>query len=221
MKEQFAGDQKVGRNIFSAFEKYVITKYVSAIPSWLETYHLTLSTLLWSAGAILFGYLAQENFNWLLGTSVMIILQYITDLFDGAVGRYRKTGLVKWGYYMDHFLDYVFLCSLLIGYAFIIPNQFFNMYFFILAILGSFMVNSYLAFATVNRFRISYFGVGPTEVRFLFLVVNLLLVIFGKTYLAWALPVILSLAAIGLVVVVYRTQKEIWEMDMIEKAKVK
>ncbi|MFA5995552.1 MAG: CDP-alcohol phosphatidyltransferase family protein [Patescibacteria group bacterium] len=217
MPEQFAGDKKVGKNFFARRETALVTAGLPYIPRWLETYHLTLMTIIWSAGVIGFGYLAQNNFLWLLGTSSMIILQYLTDLFDGAIGRQRQTGLIKWGYYMDHFLDYIFLCSLLIGYAFVIPNTFFNMYFFILALLGSFLVNSYLAFATTNRFRIAYLGIGPTEIRGIFLGVNLLLIIFKKTYLAQSLPVILLLALIGLIIVVYRTQKEIWQMDMHDK----
>lgn len=217
MPEQFAGDKKVGTNVFAGIEAKLVQRGLKYIPTWLETYHLTLMTIVWSAGAIGFGYLARWDFNWLWGTSVMIMLQYLTDLFDGAVGRHRQTGLIKWGYYMDHFLDYIFLCALLIGYAFVIPDTFFNMYFFILAILGAFMVNSYLAFAATNRFRISYLGIGPTEIRFLFIGLNILLIIFGKTYLAWTLPIILALSTVGLIVVVYHTQKDIWAIDMENK----
>ncbi|HLD22108.1 MAG TPA: CDP-alcohol phosphatidyltransferase family protein [Patescibacteria group bacterium] len=219
MNASFAGDKKVGKNILSRAETVLINRYIDRVPLWLETYHLTLMTIGWSAGVIIFGYLTRYNWHWLWATSLMIILQYITDLFDGAVGRKRNTGLIKWGYYMDHFLDYIFLCSLLIGYAFIIPASFFNMYFFILAILGSFMVNSYLAFAATNQFRISYLGIGPTEIRLLFLVIDLTLIIFGKTYIAWSLPTILIITVIGLCITVYRTQKEIWEIDMKKKKK--
>lgn len=220
MSKLFSGHKKVGRNILYNVEQRLIQRYSRLIPLWLETYHLTLMTILWSVGTIGFGYLARSSWHWLWGTAMMIILQYLTDLFDGAIGRQRNTGLVKWGYYMDHFLDYIFLCSLLIGYAFIIPNKFFNMYFFILAILGAFMVNSYLAFAASNRFRIAFFGIGPTEVRLIFLVVNVLLIIFGRTYLAWTLPGILIISTLGLIVTVYRTQQELWSLDMREKSKL-
>jgi hypothetical protein len=50
-------------------------------------------------------------------------MQYVTDHYDGKIGKYRNTGLVRWGYYMDHLLDYVFLCSIIIGYAFILPEK--------------------------------------------------------------------------------------------------
>ncbi len=107
--ELFAGDKKVGYSLFGKLEQRLVKAYVGRIPSFIETYHLTLTTLLWSMAIVGFSYLAQFNIHWMWLTSVMIIFQYLTDLFDGAVGRLRNTGLIRWGYYMDHFLDYIFL----------------------------------------------------------------------------------------------------------------
>lgn len=188
------------------------------IPKCIETYHLTLLTIPFSALVVLFGFLAKDDMRWLWGVSLLIVLQYLSDLFDGALGRYRNTGLVKWGYYMDHFLDYTFLCAILIGYSFIVPPHFKFLQFFILAVCGGFMVNAYLDFAATNEFRISHLGIGPTEVRLIFIVVNTLLIFFGKTYLADALPYALILATLGLWYVVYKTQKRLWEIDMVQKA---
>ncbi len=214
MAKKFAGDEKVGFSLFSPLEKKIVDHFVSCIPSWLETNHLTLLTILWSVLVLVFSYLAINNIAWLWLVSLMIVLQYVTDLFDGAVGRYRKTGLIKWGYYMDHFLDYIFLCALLIGYAFILPSTYMYELFFLLAIFGGFMVNSFLAFAASNEFRISHLGIGPTEVRLLFIFVNTLFIIFGQTYLGWTMPLILLLSFFCLCFVVYRTQKELWAVDM-------
>lgn len=215
----FQGDKKVGGSVLSSIEKRIVDRYVSKIPKGLETYHLTLMTIAWSAGVLASSYLAGYNFNWLWLTSVFIALQYITDLFDGAVGRYRDTGLIKWGYYMDHFLDYIFLCSILIGYTFFLPIEYDRILFFILAILGAYLVNSFLAFAATNEFRIAYLGIGPTEIRILFIIINILFVAFGKTYIYITLPVSLGLSVFGLGVVVYRTQKYIWNLDMKHKPK--
>src|SRR3989338_10030504 len=144
------------------------------------------------------------------GTSLMIVSQYLTDLMDGAVGRHRGTGLVKWGDYMDHFLDFVFLCAILIGYSFIVPDDFRMMLFFVLAICSGYMVNSYLAFAATDQFQITYLHIGPSEIRLLFVLINTLLIVFGKIYMAQALPFALGLSFVGLVVVVVKTQRHIW-----------
>lgn len=215
--EDFQGDKKVGTWLSAKWEKKLVEKLTPKIPKSIETYHLTMSTIVWSLCIIIFGYLAKHvNIHFLWGTSIMIFCQYITDLFDGAVGRLRNTGLVRWGYYMDHLLDYVFLCSILIGYSFLFNDKF-NTLFFILAIFGAYMVNSYLSFASTNEFKISYLRIGPTEIRILFIIINTLLIIFHKTYLIGLLPGVMIFSLLGLCRVVYDTQKEIWDLDMKNK----
>ena len=90
--------------------------------------------------------------------SIAVVLQYLTDLFDGAVGRARSTGLVKWGFYMDHFLDFIFQCALIFDYALISPPEL-NLewwFFAILTITSGYMVNSFLSFAATNEFEIYF-----------------------------------------------------------------
>jgi len=215
--DEFAGDKKVGHSLLEPLEKKICDYWVPKIPRWLETYHLTLLTIPWCFVIIAACYLSKNNNHWLWLASAAIIMQYITDLFDGAVGRYRNTGLIKWGYYMDHFLDYIFLFSILIGYALIMPNQYDRTIFFVMAILGAFMVNSYLSFSVTNKFKISYLRIGPTEIRLIFILINTLIIFFGKTYMSRVLPFVLASSFIGLCWVVYKTQKYIWGLDMKDK----
>ncbi|MBD3238441.1 MAG: hypothetical protein GF332_02270 [Candidatus Moranbacteria bacterium] len=212
-KGKFTGDKKVGGSFLYDLEIKTVNKTLPYIPRWIETYHLTYSTIIWSLLIILSGYLSNKyGMNWLWLSSIMIVLQYLTDLYDGKLGRYRNTGLVKWGYYMDHFLDYFFLCAILISYSFVIPEDKEIILFFILAILGGFMVNTYLAFAVSNEFRISYWKIGPTEIRILFILINTWFIVFKKSYLYFTLPTFLILITLGLIIVVYRTQKRIWSI---------
>ena len=71
------------------------------------------------------------------------------------------------------------LFSIFIGYLYVISPVTTNTYFFILALVIEFMVNSFLSFATSNTFRISYFGIGPTEMCLVFIVVNTVIMLFG------------------------------------------
>ena len=220
-KEKFGGASKLGGSILHPLEKKIVPIVVPHIPKSIETYHLTLTTILWSAMILVFSWLARTNIHWLWGVSVMILFQYITDLLDGAVGRYRDTGLVKWGFYMDHFLDYIFLASLIIGYAFIFPEGYNYSLMFVFMLFAGFMVHSYLGFAASNQFKISYLGIGPTEVRLIFIIINTLLIFLGRTYMAVTLPYILGFAFLGLCVVSFRTQMYLWKIDMDEKKRRK
>ncbi|MCL1856860.1 MAG: hypothetical protein FWF84_04355, partial [Kiritimatiellaeota bacterium] len=187
------------------------------VPRWLETNHLTLMTVPWCALILLFSYVARFNVAWLWGVSAMIAAQYVTDLLDGAIGRQRGTGLVKWGFYMDHFLDFFFLCSLLIGYAILLPQVHRTALFFVMALFAGFMVNSFLAFGATNRFQIAYMGMGPTEIRLVFILINTVIVFCGTRPLVAALPYTLAGASFGLFFTVYRTQQELWRIDMAAK----
>ncbi len=215
----FSGDQKVGGSILHRIERRAIDWTVPRIPRWIHSHQLTLATIPISLCIVLFSYLATFDIAWLWGVSIMITFQYITDSLDGSLGKYRQAGLRRWGYYMDHFLDYIFLCAILAGYSLMLPDHFKYLQFFILIVFGAFMVNAFLAFAATNEFRISFLGFGPTEARIVFVVINTLIIFFGKTYLGAWLPFILIFAALGLCVVVYRTQKHIWEIDMEQKRK--
>ncbi|MFA4831691.1 MAG: CDP-alcohol phosphatidyltransferase family protein [Patescibacteria group bacterium] len=220
MEQSFAGDKKKGQSILGPIEKRFINYWTPKIPLWITSPFLTLATIPISIFIIAFSFLAQGNIHWLWGVSFMIFLQWLTDSFDGAIGRHRNSGLARWGYYMDHFLDYIFLCSILIGYAILLPDNFKYLLFFILALFGAFMVNAYLRFAATNEFQIAYLGIGPTEVRIIFIIVNTLLIFFGKTYVAWALPYVLVFSLLGLCVAVYHNSRYIWEMDMKENERL-
>lgn len=217
MSETFAGDKKVDQSILHKPERKIIDFLVPLVPNWISTKALTYYTIPISLLIVVFSFAAQFDIRWLWGVSIMIFLQWLTDSLDGSVGRYRNSGLIKWGYYMDHFLDYIFLCSILIGYSLILPDSFKYLQFFILAIFGAFMVNSFLAFAATNKFKITFWGIGPTEIRIIFILINTFLILFGKTYMAFALPYVLGFSLLGLVVNVYKTQKYIYKLDMINK----
>lgn len=211
---EFQGDKKVGQSVLGKWEKKIIAWLTPKVPQWISSEALTYATLPICGFIILFSFLAQANDHFLWGVSFMIFMQWLTDSLDGAVGRYRNSGLIRWGYYMDHFLDYIFLCSILIGYSLILPDNFKYLLFFILAIMGAFMVHAYLRFGALGEMKIHFLGIGPTEIRILFIIVNTLLIIFGKTYLAFAMPYALVFCVVGLCVVVARTGKHIYGIDM-------
>ncbi len=217
-KEQFQGDKKLPlKTPLAKAEKRFIDYCVPRFPPWIEGYHLTLTTVLWSAGLILSGYLAKQDLSWLWLASGMLFMQWFTDSFDGALGRYRDTGIPKWGFYMDHFLDFIFMCSILIGYAVLFEGLYRIIFLVLIPIFGAFMVNSYLSFAATTEFKITFLGMGPTELRLLIIILNTMIIIFGTGFVEKTLPFILLLTMIALIIVVFRTQKYIWQIDMEDK----
>ena len=212
--QQFAGASKSNTSFLTPFERRLAPRVLPRIPSWLETYHLTMLTLVWSSLILLFSYWAARDLRWLWGVSAMIAMQYVTDHYDGKVGKYRGTGLVRWGYYMDHLLDYFFLCSVIIGYAFILPERSRLQVLILLAICSGYEVSTFLAFSTTDRFKISYLKLGPTEFRLALIIINALLVQYGTRKMIGGLKYVNIGGAIGLALMIYRAHKIIWTLDM-------
>ena len=219
MSEQnFNGDKKLPMNtLLAKCERKLIDSNISRFPPWIQGYHLTLMTIPWSIGLLVSGYLAKDGHGWLWLSSLMIFLQWFTDSFDGALGRFRDTGIPKWGFYMDHFLDFVFMSAMFISYSFLLeePNR--TLVFFMLPVFGCFMVNSFLAFGATGEFKITYLRTGPTEIRIWFILLNCSIIKFGAVFLEKSLIYIFILFTVGLCAVVYRTQKYVWTIDMTDK----
>ena len=215
--QQFAGATKTNTSFLTPLERRLAVRVLPRIPSWLETYHLTMLTLVWSGLILLFSYLAKNDLRWLWGVSAMIAMQWVTDHYDGKIGKYRGTGLVRWGYYMDHLLDYVFLCSVIVGYSFILPERSRFQILIMLAIFAAYEFSTFLAFAATDKLKISYLKFGPTEFRLALIVINGLLVQFGTRQMVNGLKYVNIGAAVGLAFMVYRTHKVIWALDMRQK----
>jgi phosphatidylglycerophosphate synthase len=212
--QEFAGADKTNNSFLSPLERRLAPLVIPRIPSWLETQHLTMLTLVWSLLILVFSALAARNLRWLWLVSLMIFLQWVTDHYDGKVGKYRNTGLVRWGYYMDHLLDYFFLCSILLGYAFILPERSRFQLLLMLALFAAFDFSTFLAFSATDKLKISYLKFGPTEFRLALIVVNALLIKFGTKHMIGGLKWVNAGAVVGLCVLIYTTQKRIWQLDM-------
>ncbi len=204
------------KTLLSAPEKRFIQWLTPKFPAWVETWQLTMLTVPWSIGMIVFGYLAGKtgNRHWLWASSAMIFLQWFTDCFDGAIGRHKNTGLVKWGFFMDHFLDFVFMCSVFIGWAYLFDGVHNKLMWFMSLGMGCLMVNAFLSFGATNEFKIAYLATGPTEMRLYFILLNAAITFFGTTWLQKSLPYIFIAFWLGIAIVIYRTQKRIWKLDM-------
>jgi len=218
-RQPFAGAGKTNSGFLVPLERRLTAFVLPRIPRWLETYHLTLLTPVWSVLIVVFGYLAASDLRWLWLTNLMIVLHYFTDHFDGKLGKYRDTGLRKWGFYMDHLFDYGFLCSILIGYSFLIPpNSVFSM-MLVLCVFSAFMFHTFLMLAATDEFRVSFSRFGPTELRIALIVINGFIIKFGTRGLRGALPWVACGGVIALTVLAYIAQRKLWQVDMKAKAK--
>lgn len=211
----FTGDQKELDHYLLKYERWQLNYLLPRVPVWLETTHLTLMTLVWSAGVVFFGYMAaHHSMHWLWAFSFCILAQHITDMLDGAVGRARNSGLVKWGFYMDHFLDYIFMSAIIIGYSFLLPGRYEPLVLTCLALTGGFMVHSFLDFGITGKFKISVNRFGVSEMRYVLIVFNAVLAVAGSRLLVTIFPYLTAGFALALAALIYQAQKNYGQIDM-------
>lgn len=213
----FNGGNAKYASYLGRLEAYITAYAVPKIPKSIETQHLTLLTVPLAFLALLCSYAAQHSVVWLLGVSACIVMQYFTDLFDGAVGRYRKTGLVTWGFFMDHMLDYMFVAVLVLGWLFFVPLSHVWYVLVIFIAWAGIMIHSFLYFAATATFQISYAGWGPTEFRLFLISLYLATLLFGKAAFLTLLPIVSVGSLIFLLVLIFTSSRYLWSMDMQRK----
>ena len=215
MAQPFGGDKKKGQSILGPLERRFIDWAVPKLPRWLRSWQLTLVTIFWSAGVVLFGWLAADNRAYLWAMSAMVFGQWLTDSWDGTLGRTRGEGLVKWGYFMDHFLDTLFAGCVVIGYWFLAPDRegMTFLFFLLLLVTMAMMALSFLSFAATNEFQIAHHGIGPTEIRVGYIAINTIIYFAGNEIFWWGLPLILALNVVVLVRLAWQSSNQLWAID--------
>lgn len=219
VSNKFTRNSDGDKSFFSDYEKKIADKYAPKIPKILETNRLTYSSLIWTFFILVFGYLAKFDIRWLWLVSLMIVMHYLTDMFDGAVGRYRETGLIRWGYYMDHMLDFIYLNSVFISYAFIFSQDSQILLLAAMAIFSAFYVNSHLSFTATDEFKITYLKVGPTEIQLGFVIINTIMIFTGSELIERFLPLLIVVSLVSLFAFIGKIQGHIWKIDARNKLK--
>jgi phosphatidylglycerophosphate synthase len=207
------GQGKHSPSLLSALDRRLIAQVVPVVPRSIRSHHLTLLTLLWSVLILACDALAVKNRAWLFAVSLFVAIQYVTDAIDGKLGVRRGDGLLRWGFYMDHLLDYVFLCSVLLGYGLLVPPGLQWLMMAILVVAVGFMVSSFLACAVEGDLGISYLRLGPVEIRLLFIGINAWLGFGGRAPLATVLPVVLTVSLVALCCFVSGSQRRLRRLD--------
>lgn len=214
MSGEFGGDKKKGQSLLGPLERRFIDWGIPKVPSFVMSHHLTMITLLWSVGTIGAGWLAQDNRWWLHVMSIMVIGQWLTDSFDGSLGKYRKQGLVKWGFFMDHLLDLLFAGSMVIAYSFLVEAWWLQFLFLILLLVTcATMAVSFLSFAATNQFQIAYYGIGPTEIRIGYVALNTFVYFIGTEVFSWGVPVVVALNVLTFLTLTVQTSRNLWSVD--------
>ena len=172
--------ERWNEGFFRPLERPTLAWLAVRMPTWVTPNFLTFAGVV---GAIVtfLGYAvsgSQPALLWL--ATIGLAVNWFGDSLDGTLARLRKIERPRYGYYLDNAIDCFAAFLLAIGIA-ISGYARFDVCFLA---LSAYMMVSALTFlrATVTGvFQISYGGIGPTEVRIGFVVLNVLIMIFPPT----------------------------------------
>jgi archaetidylinositol phosphate synthase len=157
---------RVNTGVLAAAEKRTLIWIANRLPRRVNSDHLTLLALVAMAAAGL-AFWASRFWVPALGLVVVALaVNWFGDSLDGTVARVRKHERPRYGYYVDHVLDIVGITLLVGGMAlsgFMTPIV--GLLFLVAYLLVAAEV--FLATAVNGQFRMSFFNVGPTELRIL------------------------------------------------------
>ncbi len=163
---------RIQQSFLSNLEKRTLIWLAARTPAWINSDHLTLLGLFSMAGAGAAYWWSARNRAGLLLVILCLALNWLGDSLDGTLARFRDHSRPRYGFYVDHIVDAFSAFFLLGGLAL-------SGYMHPIVALGLLIaylllsVEIYLASYTLGDFKISYFKMGPTELRILLSIGNL------------------------------------------------
>jgi len=153
-------------SVLAAAEKRLLVRIAGRLPYFINSDHLTLLALLAMALAGAGYALARWNPLALWLVIGALALNWFGDSLDGTLARVRRAERPRYGFYVDHVLDLVGFTLLMAGLAcsgYMAPIVALSVLVAYLLVAGE----VFLATASHGVFRMSFAGVGPTELRIL------------------------------------------------------
>lgn len=213
-KSAYDGNHNKIESILSPINHEIVSQGVPYLPTWIETYHLTGVTFIWVLIVIIGGILSRFSPLAVWLCLLALIGHIITDAFDGALGRYRNTGLVRWGYYVDHFGDYLLSCALIISFRLIEPRLNEYLVMFLVVVITGFFIHSLLATVTLNKFTLTFFKLfSPLEGQLVYVFIYLTVLIWGSSTLMVIAPMMGLIASFALAYLVTITAGKLWKIE--------
>lgn len=211
---RFREAKRIQQSFLANAEKRALLWLAARTPSRLNSDHLTILGLLAMAGAGAAYWWSRWNRAGLLLAVACLALNWLGDSLDGTLARFRNCPRPRYGFYVDHVVDAFSALFLLGGLAvsgYMSP-------WLALGLLVAYLMLSievYLASYTLGDFQISYYKMGPTELRLLLSAGNLALLwkpmahLAGRSYRMFDVGAAIGISGMMLVLLISVTKNTV------------
>lgn len=216
----FGSAPRLQQAVTSGLEKRALVWMAERTPLWIHSDHLTglgfLAQLMAGASYAL----ARWDRYWLIAGIAFLALNWLGDSLDGTLARVRQQQRPRYGFYVDHITDSFGAVGLMAGLAL---SGFMHPYVAIglLVVFLLLSIQSYLATYTLGEFQLSFWSLGPTELRILLAVGNLALLyrpwIWHGHYRLFDVGGVIGLAGMSLMLIFFsvRNTCRLYQMELI------
>ncbi len=184
----FKDATRILTSVLAPLEKRTLIWLAHRMPARVNSDHLTGLALVAMLAAGLSFWLASVWPPALVLVAVCLAINWFGDSLDGTLARVRRHQRPRYGFYVDHVVDAVGTLALVGGMAL---SGFMTPYVSLGLLVAYFLLTVEVGLAThaLGTFTISFFKVGPTELRILLSIGALVLLIkptatiFGREFL--------------------------------------
>ena len=215
--------KRVNDILLGPLERPALHWLAAHMPSWVNPDILTVIGII-GAITIFAGYVLSNvapAFLWL--ASFGFLVNWFGDSLDGTVARYRKIERPKYGFFVDHTVD-AFGQLLIFGGLGLSPYVSFDVAS--MALVGYLLVSIYVYVNTyvTGVFKISYGKFGPTEIRMIAILANLLFFFVGVKVISFEFGevsiydiLVLGIAVVLILIFVVSTARRALELGRLGK----
>jgi archaetidylinositol phosphate synthase len=198
--------RRIQASFLTNVEKKTLIWLAERTPAGINSDHLTAVGFVGQIMAGVFYALSRWNRYYLLAVIACLAVNWLGDSLDGTLARVRQQQRPRYGFYVDHMVDSFGAVAMMGGLAlsgYMHPG-------IALGLLLAFLVlsiQSYLATYTLGEFHLSFWNLGPTELRLLLAVGNLALlrwaVVWHGHYRLFDIGGAIGLIGMGLMMVFF------------------
>lgn len=170
---------RINKILLGPLERPVLNWLAERMPAWVTPDKLTalgfLATILTAVSYYLTNF--SPGFLWL--ASFGMLLNWFGDSLDGTLARFRKIERPRYGFFIDHTMDGIGEVLVFFGIGL---SPYVDFRVACIALVGYMLMSNMVYITTyVNGvFRISYLGLGPTEVRLIAIIANMVVFFAGN-----------------------------------------
>jgi archaetidylinositol phosphate synthase len=185
----FRQETRIQNSVLTRLERRALSWLAHRLPARVNSDHLTVLALAAMVGVGASYWLSSLTPAGLLLASALLVVNWFGDSLDGTIARVRNRQRPRYGYYVDHVVDVVGICFLFGG---LVLGGLMHPTVALVTLLAYFLVSLevYLATHSLGEFRMSFAGMGPTELRLVLVAANTALLLRPTTSVGgtWLTP---------------------------------